>query len=320
MRSDTLPETDIKKKKGIFLRWILVLMQLILGGVAMFWVITKGNVSLDQFLNCFTSSSIFPLLLSLLCFAGAMGVVALRNSILIRQKIPFGYYWGLAFFLNTLLTFIPWRIGEIGFPWLMHRDQQVPVKESLIVILIVRAFDMLVIIMVVLLSGNQLLANFYLDFRRLDFVFLITAIFFLITVLLIYIFYNKLRDLMTEFVQLCKEYFQLKTLFYVFVLSLLSFVLTAMQSFFALHAVGLKITILDIIILKAGTIIAALLPIHPPGGWGTIDSIQIFILLQFGFFLDEIASSILAAHTFYTFLIMFGGVFGWMILNRKVRG
>jgi uncharacterized membrane protein YbhN (UPF0104 family) len=102
-------------------------------------------------------------------------------------------------------------------------------------------------------------------------------------------------------------------------LSLVIFSLTTLQSMFALKAFGLATSFTDVAVLNGLTLLAALLPIHPPGGWGTMDSIQIAILQYLNYQPAQSGPVILAAHCFYTLLVFLGGCAGWFIRGRNIR-
>jgi uncharacterized membrane protein YbhN (UPF0104 family) len=106
---------------------------------------------------------------------------------------------------------------------------------------------------------------------------------------------------------------------YFILLSVAIFILSTFQSMFALHAFGLALSVTDAAVLNALTLLAALLPIHPPGGWGTIDSIQIVILYRLNYQPEQLAAVILAAHCFYTLVVLSGGTVGWIMRSRSIR-
>jgi uncharacterized membrane protein YbhN (UPF0104 family) len=97
------------------------------------------------------------------------------------------------------------------------------------------------------------------------------------------------------------------------------FILTTLQATFALRSMGLNITLTDAAILNAVTLVAAILPIHPPGGWGTVDSIQVTLLQRLNYEPELSAPVILATHGFYTLLVLAGGFVGWLIRGKTGR-
>src|SRR4029079_12618841 len=94
---------------------------------------------------------------------------------------------------------------------------------------------------------------------------------------------------------------------------------SVLQSAFALRAFGLTIPLPEIAILNAVTLLVAVLPLHPPGGWGTIDFIQLLVLQRLNIQAQIATPAILVTHGFYTVLVLLGGAFGWLLCRTLSR-
>src|SRR5439155_12403753 len=185
--------------------------------------------------------------------------------------------------------------------------------SSGMMILIIRLVDLLVVLTVVLVGGRKL----GLDIHWVGITFGAAAL-LIILVVFTFVMWRKnssiwLKTLISVFKPLCKPY----SLAIFVLLSVSIFTLTTLQSTFILRAMALTVTLPDITLLNAVSLLAALLPIHPPGGWGTIDSIQILVLERLSYNPRTSSPAILAVHSFYTLLILAGGIVGWLLYGKN---
>jgi hypothetical protein len=242
-----------------------------------------------------------------------MLVGALRYQVFLASYIPISYLFGTTLLQNTLLTFMPWRTGEISYPLLLRRDYNIPVASSSAVILSIRIVDLGVICIVGLIGGWKL----GLQMHWMSIVLILMIAVSGVAILLLGAWHYRSQSFMQKVLLAVAPLRQPYLLIRFLVLSVFIFTLTTLQSMFVLQAMVLPIGILDTALLNAVTLLTSLLPIHPPGGWGTIDSIQVFILEHLHYAPRDSLPAILAAHSFYTLLILIGGVVGWLIRGRN---
>ena len=283
-----------------------------LGVLLVWWIVSSINLSGKQLARIFTQASLFPLALAVLFFAISIIMKVLQYRILLPPATSNVYLTGVALSQTALLTFLPWRIGEVSFPLLLRRDHNIPITSSMSLLLAIRLVDLLIVVTVALVSSRKLGLNVHWATIILGIAASI-ALFFVLN------FIGQrtrapasLRAIVVALEQHCNV-FRIGNLLG---LSIGIFITTTLQSTFALRAMGLAVTLPDIAFLNAVSLLAAVLPIHPPGGWGTIDSIQIVILQHLHYSPGVSAPAILATHCFYTLLILVGGVIGWLLRGR----
>jgi hypothetical protein len=299
-------------KHRTIIRWLGLCAQCILGIALLRWIMLANHIDGGEFVQRLAQTSFVPLGLSVGCFALAMYLGALRYRLFLPAIVPTSYLIGTTLLQNALLTFIPWRLGEVSYPLLLRRDFQVPLAHSSAVIIVLRLIDLLIVCSVALLGGKQL----GLDLRWAGVALGCITLAIGVTSVVLYRWPSAvpmwLRSLVTTFVALGQP----KRLARFTLLSLGIFATTTLQSTLILQAVAFPITIPDVAVLSAISLLAALLPIHPPGGWGTMDSIQVAILGRLGYQASLSLPAILAAHTWFTLLIFVGGIIGWLLRGR----
>lgn len=302
------------KDKVLATKWIWVCFQCLLGGVLIVWIIKSTEVNRDQIISRLGNASLVDLLIGILFFLLAMGFGAYRYKLILRIDLPYKYLFGISLFQNFLLTLIPWRMGEVGYPLLLWRDYKISIKDSSVIILMIRLVDLLIIASVPVWLGRNL--NLVLDQDKLLVSGMVGFLAVVLIGLLILKYRNWIKSQLLIVVAAFKHILNIKRAILLLVLSILIFLSTTLQSMFILRAIGLLITLPDIALINSLTLITALVPIHPPGGWGTIDIVQITLLKILGYPALSSVAIILSAHVIYTILISFGGAIGWLIRVR----
>ena len=292
-----------------------LIVQIVLGVGLLWWIFDWFSLDGTRFREAFNRASYLLLSLAVICFALSIILKSLQCLILLPRSVSSGYMAGLIFSQNALLTFLPWRIGEISFPVLLRQDQNIPIANSVSSLIAIRCLDFMIVMIVATIGSQKLglqisLANVALAIG-------------ISTVLVggVELTFRRLRGkTMLSFavaaIQRVRNPVQFGGLL---LLSIGVFGLTTLQSTFTLQGLGLAVSMSDIAVLNALTLLAALLPIHPPGGWGTIDSIQITILHYLNYQPEHSVPVILAAHCFYTLLVLSGGIFGWILRGNSAR-
>jgi len=302
-------DTGLRSKSFKAVQWMV---QFGLGVLLLWWIVTSVNLDSKQLVQIFAQASLFQLTLAALCFAISMIMKAIQYHILLPPATSSIYLTGVSLSQTALLTFLPWRIGEVSFPLLLRKDYNVPITISMSLLLVIRLVDLLIVVTVSLVSSRKLGLNIHWA----------AIIFGIAAAVALFFVLNFIRRRVRAAASLRAIIVALEPHCNVFrfgnllLLSIGIFVTTTLQSTFALQAMGLAVTFPDIAFLNAVSLLAAVLPIHPPGGWGTIDSIQIVILQNLHYDPGVSAPVILATHCFYTLLILVGGVIGWLLRGR----
>ena len=220
---------------------------------------------------------------------------------------------GLILSQNAVLTFFPLRIGEICFPVWLRQEQSIPIASSISYLLAIRLVDLFIIAVVVFIGMDRLSVE--INFSRV--VLVITTFTVLLwgaNILLRCTRRNTLFRIVWNAVTPISRPSYFGSLL---LLSVGSFVFSTLQSTVVLKSLGLTVAFSDMAILNALTLLAALIPVHPPGGWGTIDSIQVVILHALNYQPERSIPVILAAHCLYALLALLGGIFGWALRIRN---
>jgi uncharacterized membrane protein YbhN (UPF0104 family) len=302
-------DTGLRFKSFKAVQWTV---QFVLGVLLLWWIVTSANLSGKELAQVLAQASLFPLTLAVFCFAISMIMKALQYRILLPPATSNVYLTGVALSQTALLTFLPWRIGEVSFPLLLRKDYNIPLTSSMSLLLVIRLVDLLIAVTVALVGSRKI--GLSIHWMAIIFgIAVAVALFFVLNFIGRRVRTpSSLRSIIVAVDQHCSV-FRFGNLL---LLSIGIFITTTLQSTFALRAMGLAVTLPDIAFLNAVSLLAAILPIHPPGGWGTIDSIQIALLQNLHYDPGVSVPVILATHCFYTLLIIGGGVIGWLLRGR----
>lgn len=294
------------------LRWVI---QLGIGIVLLWWIVRWVNIDFERLWTAVREASPLNIALAVVFFVISIMLKMIQYRICLSMSVSNKYLFGLLLSQNALLTILPWRIGEVSLPLLLRRNQDIPLTKSVSSVLMIRLIDMVIVVAVVVMGGAKI--GIYVSWVTL-------AVIVVILGSLLYgakVVYQRLPT--PKFVKaICVAFESLSnlvTLGSVVVLSVGVFVMTTLQSAFALRAFGLIIPLPEIAILNAASLLVAVLPLHPPGGWGTIDLIQVVLLRQLDFQPEITTPVILVTHCFYTFLVLLGGVVGWWLCRNISR-
>jgi hypothetical protein len=299
-------------KHRTMIRWLVLCAQCAIGLFVLRWIMLANHIDGRAFVYRLAQTSFLPLGLSVGCFILAMYLGALRYRLFLPIIVPTNYLIGTTLLQNALLTFVPWRIGEVSYPLLLRRDYQVPLASSSAVIVALRSIDLLIVCSVALVGGQQLGLDLYWAGVALGCAVVAAGL----AGAALYKWRGAVPRQLRPLVAALAPLGQPQRLVGFVLLSLAVFATTTLQSALILRAMAFSIAVPDVAILSALSLLAALLPIHPPGGWGTMDSIQVVILERLGYQPNLALPAILAAHTWYTLLIFVGGVIGWLLRGR----
>jgi uncharacterized membrane protein YbhN (UPF0104 family) len=294
---------------------VLLSIQLGLGAVMLWWVSAQTNLDAKKIIRLFSEVSILPLVLAVAFFIVSMILKGLQYSVLLPPSTSKIYLTSVALLQNALLTFLPWRAGEMSFPFLLHKDYRTPIATGVSMLAVIRLVDLLVVVLVTLVGSQRL--GWDIGWAGIILGASLICVFFICLKFARRQIWTPvfLKTFIAGFEPL-GHIFQLGCLL---LLSVGVFITTMFQAIFALQAMGLPITIPDGAVLNAISLAAAVLPIHPPGGWGTIDSVQSLVLQRLRYRPEISVPVIIGAHCFYTILILTGGAIGCLVRGRVCR-
>ncbi len=290
-------------------RHLGVVMQCALGLLLLGWLLTWSNLDSGRLIQRLAQVSLPFLALGSFCFITAICLNALRYWLFLPPSIPIAYLVGVALIQNALLTFVPWRVGEVSYPLILRHDYSVSLARSSGVILIVRLTDLLIILAVILLGGARLGLDLSIAVILLGIIVLLMVSAFLVWIWRRDTIPSLLQNLISP-VELVRRPIRFGTFA---LISVTVFAVTVLQTNLILRAAAFPLGPLDTALLNAFSLLAAVLPIHPPGGWGTIDSIQVVVLERLSYDSQTAIPAILIAHLLYTVLILTGGLAGWLL-------
>jgi len=303
------------RNKKIHPIWFLIQIALVI--LAFYWVFISSDISFTQLVDRATHIALLPLFLGILFFVLNALINALRYSLLLPEGISMRYLTGVFLFQNTLITFIPWRVGEAGYPILLYRDHDIGLTKSISVLLLIRLLDMLIFMGIVFFLGGYRLS--------LPVAWIWAAMIAVAAgCVLLYLLNRKLKipvvkDLIHRAREVLLSLRGARSVICILGLSFALVLTTSLQVWSILRSISFHMNYLDVIVFNAVTMLASVLPVHPPGGWGTIDSIQSITLTTMGYQMSEAVTSVLVAHSIYSVLIFAGGLAGW-ILRKNALG
>jgi len=290
-------------------RWLI---QIGIGLALLWWIAQWSNIDFEQLWLALRGASFLNLTLAIIFFVISIHLKTIQFQTCIGLTDLKMSLFGLFFVQNALVTILPWRIGEIGLPLLLLRSQNIPLTKSVSGIVIIRVVDLLIIALVAAIGSTSL--GIDASRKTLAILLVILIIGFSAARLIFQRFLSlKIASAMSAIVACIPNSI---TLGKVGLVSAAVFGASVLQSAFALRAFGLTIPLPEIAILNAVTLLVAVLPLHPPGGWGTIDFIQLLVLQRLNIQAQIATPAILVTHGFYTVLVFLGGAFGWLLCRK----
>lgn len=301
------PERISSNKSRLNLLWLVA--QIGLGAIFLVAIFWTNQIDVQALWEHLTHAALMPLLGGIAAFVVTIWLNSLRLRLLLGSTVPAPYLLGATFFQNAMLTLMPWRLGETGLPLLLRGQFGIPLLDTVTIIIATRMIDLGIVLGVALASAGRLGFSVGLETGYV----LAIGIFLILIAGMTAARYGKLPFSVSLRLRILSPLRTLRGLVPFLVLSVGVFCGATIQSTLVLNAMSLDAPLIDVAILNAWGLLAALLPIHPPGGWGTMDSIQLAILLRLSYEPVSSSISILSAHLFYMVLITLGGYIGWLV-------
>ena len=294
------------------IRWLI---QIGIGLALLWWIVQWGKIDFEQLWLALSRASFLNLILAIIFFVISIYLKTIQFQTCIGLSDLKTSLFSLFLVQNTLVTILPWRIGEIGLPLLLLRSQNIPLTKSVSGIVIIRVVDLMIIVLVAAIGSTDL--GIDISWKTLAILLVILAMVFSVARLI----FQRISSLrMARAIRaIVTAIPNSMTLGKITMLSAAVFGASVLQSAFSLRAFGLTIPLPEIAILNAVTLLVAVLPLHPPGGWGTIDFIQLLVLQRLNIQPQIATPVILVTHGFYTLLVLLGGAFGWLLCRKLSR-
>lgn len=290
--------------------WSLRIAQVLIGLGALWWLIQANAMDVADLGRRLLLADFGLLALGIGCFVLNTVVIALRYLLFFPATVTLRYMLSVTLLQQALVNFVPWRLGEVSYPLLLRRDHAVPLAHSAAMIVAIRLADLVVIL------GFAIIAMLRLG-MELGWLISAAGVGAGLMVAFVLLAHRLAPGRMAGLLQSLSEvYSPLRSVgrLAAFVAcSVTIFAIAIVQSSLILGALGMTVAPLDIASLQALSLIFALLPIHPPGGWGTADTMQVLVLERLGYSPSIAIPVILVAHSVYTVLFLLGGCAGWLL-------
>jgi uncharacterized protein (TIRG00374 family) len=258
---------------------------------------------------------------------------AFRFKILLRQHVPFKSLFSITAVQTAASVFMPLRSGEFSLMYLLKREHNVDYAVGAAVIVLAKVLDFLVVATMFFISISTLPTVPPL-FRELlpwaGGLFGLTVFSLLLLSRSREIYARMPRFLregpLTEgrLFENVKKVFKgaevirsRKTIFSALFATLLTWSFLYGSNFFVLWGVGLKLTVLEMVFLTTSMSLFANLPIHSPGGFGTMESFWTLILLAMGVSKPEAIATGFASHLVTTAYLLIFMLYGLRLIKLK---
>ena len=297
------------------LRLLTLISQMLLGGLLIWWLTSTFKTDLDDLVQRARGGDHVALGLSVICFLLTILCIAMRYRLFLPANVSLTYMVGVALLQQAFLNFVPLRLGEVSYPVVLRRDRNISLASSAVMLLTVRLVDLGLVLCVAMAASFR----FGIDVRL---VALTLAGGLAVAFAGLIVFWRawprQLAALVQSLATFLRPLQEPRRLATFATLTVANFVLAVTQTSLALQALGLPLPPLDVAAFNAISLLFALLPIHPPGGWGTADALQIFLLERLGYSAAAATPIILTAHSLFTILFALGGLTGWFIRGRAL--
>ncbi|HLB25506.1 MAG TPA: lysylphosphatidylglycerol synthase transmembrane domain-containing protein [Nitrospirota bacterium] len=245
--------------------------------------------------------SAFPpayLLAGFAAFIAGHLVRAYRFKVLLGEKAPLGGLFSIIAVQTAAVGFLPLRAGEFSLMYLLKKEHGVEYPVGAAVLVLSKALDFLIVVSLFFISFSALpvVPGFYRSLLPWA-----GALFFMTAASLLLLgrsreIYARLPGFFREgplaesaLMANVKKVFRgaevirsKKTLLSSLGVTVVLWALLYGSNFFVLWGVGLKFTPLEMVFITTSMSLFANLPIHSPGGFGTLESFWTLLLVALG--------------------------------------
>src|SRR5689334_22684135 len=234
-----------------WLRIAKLTSQFALGVVLLWWIVDWLSVDGRRLAQVFVDASFIYLSWAVICFTLSMFLKMLQYSLLLPARVSSKYMFGLILSQHALLTFLPWRLGEISVPVWLSQDQKIPLANSVPSIIAIRSVDLLIVVVVAMAAIS--IIDFDVSVARVVYGLGIAAV--LVCVGEFSARWFRGQTLLKKVAIAIKPIITPFRIGKLILLSAAIFILSTLQSLAALHAFGFAISICDVALLNALTLL-----------------------------------------------------------------
>ncbi|MBI5696372.1 MAG: flippase-like domain-containing protein [Nitrospirae bacterium] len=260
-------------------------------------------------------------------------VRAVRFKVLLRADIPMKSLFHIIAVQTAAIVYLPLRAGEFSLMYMLKKEHGVEYPVGAAILILSKALDFLVVVSLffVSISALPVVPEFYRELMPWA-----GALFFA-TVASLFLMgrsreiYARMPNWFREgplaegvFMTNVKKVFKgaevirsKETLALSLLVTALLWVLLYGSNFFVLWGVGLDLTVMQMIFLTTSMTLFANIPIHSPGGLGTMEAFWTLLLVALGSTKDMAIATGFASHLVtFAFSLVFL-LYGYRLLIRQ---
>lgn len=258
---------------------------------------------------------------------------ALRFKVLLKDKAPLGGLFSIVSVQTAAVGFLPLRSGEFSLMFFLNKEYGLEYPLGAAVLVLAKAMDFIVVVSLFFISFSTL-PHVPAFFRELlpwagGLFFLAAASFVLLgrsreIYAALPAFFKEGPLVSSIFAQNVKKVFKgaeiirsKKTLVLSLLTTLLIWVLLYGSSYVLYRGIGLKLTLLEITFITTSFSIFSNLPIHSPGGFGTLESFWTLLLVALGVSKGDAIATGFATHLITIGFTLIFMLYGLKLIRKK---
>jgi uncharacterized membrane protein YbhN (UPF0104 family) len=258
---------------------------------------------------------------------------ALRFKVLLRDKAPLGGLFSIVSVQTAAVGFLPLRSGEFSLMLLLKKEYGLEYPLGAAMLVLAKALDFIVVVSLFFISFSTL-PHVPAFFRELlpwaGGLFFLTAASFVLLghsreiYAALPAFFKEGPLASSMFAQNVKKVFKgaeiirsKKTLVMSLLTTLLIWTMLYGSSYLLYWGIGLKLTLLEMTFITTSFSIFANLPIHSPGGFGTMESFWTLLLVALGLPKDFAIATGFATHLITIGFTLIFMLYGLRLIRKK---
>lgn len=299
-----------------------------------------SQIKISSIIEASSKIPFFIILVSFFIYLLSLILKAARFNLLLNNRVPFLELNGIVFVHNIMNIIMPARTGEFSYIYLIKK-KGIKVSEGTSTLLIARAFDLIAIFVLFLIS---IILSKDIPYTFLKSLLFISPFILVLTLILIFLIYckNLIIRLIYKFVgafrigrfrfvnflfgklyQVIENFRVIKSKKKILSIFVFSFVIWLLQSFLLfllVRGMGIDISFFSIVIVSTFTFLVSILPINSFFGFGTVEGFWALAWVLLGLNKELAISSGFVQHIFFIVFSLILGSFGLILLKTvKVK-